>query len=35
MELNHIDCIDELQSLYEKKLHIEKEQFVGLTKEKE
>lgn len=35
MELNHIDCIDELQTLYEKKLQIEKEQFVGMTKEKE
>ena len=35
MELNHIDCIDELQSLYEKKLQIEKDQFVVLKKEKE
>ena len=35
MELNHMDCIEELHSLYKKKLQMEKAQFDQLSNAKE
>jgi len=35
MEINHNNCKEELQELYEKKLEYEKEQFRQLKKEQE
>ena len=35
MELNHIQCKEELQSLYEKKLQMEQVQYNQLNQEKE
>ena len=34
MELNHMQCMEELQSLYEKKLAYENQAFKRLEKEK-
>ena len=34
MELNHMQCMEELQSLYEKKLAYENQSFKRLEKEK-
>ena len=35
MQLNHAHCTDELQSLYEKKIQMEQQQFNKLSQEKE
>lgn len=35
MELNHLQCMEELQSLYEKKLQMEQQQYNQLASEKE
>ena len=34
MELNHLQCMEELQTLYEKKLAIENQNYTRLEKEK-
>lgn len=34
MELNHLQCMEELQTLYEKKLAIENQNYTKLEKEK-
>jgi hypothetical protein len=34
MELNHLQCMEELQTLYEKKLAIENMMYTKLEKEK-
>lgn len=35
MELNHLQCMEELQQLYEKKLQMERQQYDNLNGEKE
>ena len=34
MELNHLQCMEELQTMYEKKLAIENQNYTRLEKEK-
>lgn len=34
MELNHLQCVEELQSLYERKLYIENGNYLKLEQEK-